>query len=194
MVAGKRIARTLTGGRWFLPLLVGLLVLSALFVVRFRGDFAVLAQHALGREAAQAEPWQRWANHYGDLFAMLPWGERVGIQVEGARSSGILLTRTADGMVAESRLFLRRAEPGVVLTMSRETAGELLATVPATEPDAIWQMMKDRLYGRQLTLWSDPDLTRLHEGGYLAFMRAIDTRPPDVPWTAVEALLQQGAP
>lgn len=194
MGAGTRLARALTGGRWFVPLLVALLALSGLIAYAFRGDFAVLAQRALGREAEQVEPWQRWANHYDDLFAMLPWGERVGIQLEGARSAGILLTRTADGMVAESRLFLRRAEPGVVLTMSRETAGELLASVPATEPDAIWQMIKDRLYGRQITLWSDPDMSRLHRSGYLALMRAVDTRPPGVPWPAVEALLQQDGP
>ncbi len=69
----------------------------------------------------------------------------MGIQLDGYRSSGILLERTAQRMVARRTLSLRREKPGVILTLPRQTAEEMLATVPQTNPEAICQMMKDRL-------------------------------------------------
>lgn len=185
----SRLSRVLARGPVFYGLLLLCLAVAGLFLFLFRADFAVLARLGLGLDDPEVERWEAWAGHHDRLFGMLPWGERVGVQVGVARSSGILITRTGEGMVAERRLFLERADPGVVLSMSRETADDLLASAPGSDPDEIWQTMKDLLYGRRLTLWADPDVERLQEDGYLAFMRAIDTRPADVPWPAVKVLL-----
>lgn len=189
MRLAPRLSRALARDSVFYGLVALALLLAVLFLYLFRADFAVLARQALRLDDPEVARWERWAGHNEQLFGALPWGEPVGVQVEGARSSGILLTRTGDGMTVERRLFLKRAEPGVVLSMSRETADDLLEEPERREPGAIWQTMKDLLYGRQLTLWADPDVERLQEDGYLAFMRAIDTRPADVPWPAVKVLL-----
>ncbi len=73
--------------------------------------------------------------------------------------------------------------------MEPKTAKELLDSVPNTDPEKIWQMMKDRLYAHDIAVWNDPDLKRLQQGGYLAFMRAIDTRPSNLDWPAVKRIL-----
>lgn len=164
-------------------------VLAAANLYLFRHDFAALGARLLGREQQHVEAWQRWASHYDQLFGALPWGEKVGVQVAGQKSSGVVLERTADGMVARHALFMERAAPGMVLTFEPEAAEKLLASVPDTEPGAIWQIMKDLLYDRQITVWSDPDLDRLQEGGYLALLRAVDTRPPGVDWPEIKRRL-----
>ncbi len=170
--------------------LVGFLfLLAGINFYLFRHDFSALAQQLLHKDDIELTRWQQWARHYDRLFAMLGQGERVGIQLEGHKSSGILIERTPRGIVARRSLFLRSEKPGVILTFQRATAEKFLATVPGTDPEAIWQMMKDGLYGRQITVWNDPDIDRLYRGGYLAFMRAIDTRPASEDWPTVKRRL-----
>lgn len=178
--------------RAFAGLIALLALVAGCNVARWRQDFAALALCALPAADDELARWQQWARHYDRLFAMLAPGERVAIQVVGARSSGILLERSPAGMAARRSPFVRRHAPGVVLTLDAATANQLLATAPAGDPEGIWQMMKDRLYARQITAWSDPDVERLRRGGYLAFLRAIDTRPPGLTWPAVKALLGEG--
>jgi len=173
----------------FLGIVGLLLLLTSINLYWFRHEFSVLARQILRQQDPEVARWAQWAEHYDRLFGMLVVGERVGIQLEGYHSAGIVLEHSPRGMVARRSLFLRREKPGVILTFQPRTAEELLATVPQTDPEAIWQMMKDRLYARQITVWSDPDINRLHKGGYLAFMRAIDTRPPNMDWPTVKALL-----
>lgn len=184
----SRIPVRLTRDRTFFGVLAVLILLALLPVVWFRHDFAALAR-SVGPGDPDVARWQAWARHYDRLFAMLAEGERVAVLPEGSRSAGILLERRPEGMAARRSLFLRRERPGVILTLDDRTARELLDTVPETDPEAIWQMMKDRLYDRRITVWSDPDLDRLQRGGYLAFLRAIDTRPPGVDWPTVKARL-----
>ena len=179
----------LARSRAFFVVVAFLLLLAGINLYVFRYDFSVLARQVWQKEDAEVARWQRWARHYGRLFAMLGPGERVGIQLEGYRSSGILLEPTSQGVVARRSLFLRRERPGVILTFQRGTADKFLGTAPGTDPEAIWQMMKDALYGRQITVWNDPDIDWLQRGGYLAFIRAIDTRPPNVDWTTVKGRL-----
>lgn len=178
----------LTRSPTFFAAIAFLFLLSGVNLYWFRYDFSVLAQQLLQRDEELAR-WQQWARHYDRLFGMLAWGERVGIQREGQHSVGIVIERTPEGVVARRSLFLRRERPGVVLTLQQQTAEDLLASVPHTDPEAIWQMVKDRLYARQITVWSDADIGRLQRGGYLAFMRAIDTRPPNTDWPRVKSLL-----
>ena len=166
-----------------------LFLLAGINLYVFRCDFSVLAQQVLHKDDPEVGRWQQWARHYDRLFGMLRQGERVGIQLEGYKSSGILIERTPRGVVARRSLFLRSKKSGVVLTFQRATAEKFLSTVPGTDPEAIWQMMKDGLYGRQITVWNDPDTDRLYRGGYLAFMRAIDTRPANEDWPAVKRRL-----
>lgn len=184
-----RISERLSRDRTFFAVLAFLLGLAVVNLYWFRDDFASLARQVLPREDPEVARWQAWARHYDRLFGMLGEGERVAFQIEGARSSGIVIERTPAGPTARRSSFIRREKPGVVLSLEPGTAEELLASVPRTDPEAIWQMMKDRLYGRQITVWSDPDLDRLERGGYLAFLRAIDTRPSGVDWPTVKARL-----
>lgn len=186
--AFSRVSARLSRDSVFFGVLAVLLLLAVPPLIWFRHDFAALPG-VLAPHDAETARWQGWARHYDRLFAMLGEGERVAIQTEGNRSSGIVLERRSGAMVARRSLFLRREHPGVVLILGRDTAEKLLASAPATAPDKIWQMMKDRLFGRQITIWSDPDLDRLQQGGYLAFLRAIDTRPSGADWPAVKARL-----
>ncbi len=181
--------KLVTHNRSFFGLLAILLLLAVANLYWFRQDFSVLAGQLFHREDPELNRWERWAWHYERLFAMLATGERVGIQLEGWRSSGILFERTPQGVTARRVLFLRHKRPGVILTFQPATAEAFLSSVPHTDPEAIWQKMKDGLYGRQITAWNDPDIERLHKGGYLALMRAIDTRPTNLDWTSVKAIL-----
>lgn len=185
----SRVSRFFARGRNFY-VAVGLLIALNLGVgYAFRHDFRALASRVAPAEDAEVARWERWARHYDRLFGPLRWGERVGIQVSGEHGSGIVLERTAEGMVARRAFLLRSADAGVILKFERDIAEELLGSVPETEPEEIWQMMKDGLYGRRITVWSDPDLDRLQEGGYLALLRAIDTRPKDVEWPEIKERL-----
>lgn len=173
----------------FRLLVAGLILVSAANVYWFRHDFATLARVVFLRSDPEVARWQQWAQHYRRLFGMLKRGERIGVFREGYVSAGIVLERAPQGVVARRSLFVRGERPGVILTLAENAAEELLSSVPQTEPDAIWQMMKDRLYGRQITVWCDSDLDRLQQGGHLAFLRAIDTRPPYADWPAIKARL-----
>lgn len=155
----------------------------------FRSDFGALAGRVTGQQASYAERWQAWAAHYDRLFGMLQEGARIGIQEEGARGSGLVLERRSGAMQVRTTLRLDSEGAGVVLILQRGLAEKLLASVPDGDPEAIWQWMKDLLNERRITIWSDPDLERLHAGGYLAFMRAIDTRPPDHAWPEIRRML-----
>lgn len=188
----SKISRLLAQDRYFYLTVVLLIVLTGSVAFWFRYDLAALGNRVTPVEDAELARWEAWARHYDRLFGMLREGERVGIQVSGQHGSGILLERTAEGMEARRAFVVTREDPGVVLKLDRDAARAFLSSVPDTEPDEIWQMMKDRLYGRQITVWSDPDLDRLEEGGYLAFLRAIDTRPKGVEWPEVKKRLGEG--
>ncbi|MEO5988239.1 MAG: hypothetical protein ABIU54_13575 [Candidatus Eisenbacteria bacterium] len=168
--------------------MAALLAVSLANAWMFRGDFRAAAGALFVRRDPQAENWERWARHYDRLFAMLASGERIGIQVEGHQASGYLLERTGGTMRGRSALLIRRQHPGVVLTIQQAAATEMLSSLDH-DPDSIWQEMKDRLSAREISLGCDNDVSRLQRGGYLAFMRAIDTRPPGMKWPAVKALL-----
>ncbi len=183
------ISRLLDRKAIFYSLVLALLLVAGLNLYAFRHDFEALAVAVLPGEDGELARWQRWAAHYDRLFGMLVWDQPVAVRLEGCRSSGFLVSRDADGMTVERSLFLRFRDPAVILTFERAAADRLLGTVPHTEPDAIWQMMKDALNAREVTLWNDPDVGRLHRGGYLAFMRAIDTRPRNMDWPTVRTLL-----
>lgn len=185
----SRISGLLARDHYYYATVALLVAVTATVAFSFRHDFAALGSRVVPIEDEEVERWERWANHYDQLFGMLRWGERVGIQTSGQRGSGIVLERTGDGMVARRAFLLANEDPAVVLMIDRDATEDLLSSVPETEPDAIWQMVKDRLYGRQITVWSDPDLDRLQEGGYLAFLRAIDTRPKGVEWPEIKRRL-----
>lgn len=185
----SKLSRFLARDRNFYAAVLLLVVLAGTVGFFFRHDLRALTLGVAPIEDREVARWQEWTEHYDQLFAMLRWGERVGIQQEGQRSSGIILERTEGGMVARRAFIVARENPGVVLRLDRDATDDLLGSVPDTAPEEIWQLMKDRLYGRQITVWSDPDLDRLQEGGYLAFLRAIDTRPKGVEWPAIKERL-----
>lgn len=173
----------------FLALTVLLLGLTLANLYWFRSDFAALAGRISGRQASYAERWQAWASHYGRLFGMLQQGARIGIQVEGARGTGLVLERRSGGVHVRASLSLRSEGAGVVLILEPGLDEELLGSVPGTPAEDIWQWMKDLLNERRITVWSHPDLEKLTSGGYLAFMRAVDTRPPDHDWPEIRRML-----
>lgn len=182
--------RAALAGPLFWVVLGGLLMVSAVSVIVYRQEFSVLGQQVGDGEDHELFRWRAFAQHYQPLFGMLVWDAPVGIQIDDRdASSGLVVTRDASGVHVRRTAFLRREDPGVVLRMDRGTAHDLLGSVPATAPDAIWQMMKDRLGARRIIVLSDPDLARLERDGYLAFMRALDTRPQELEWPQVRERL-----
>lgn len=187
---GRALKRFVAGGPAYWATIAVLLALAIGSAVWFRHEFSVLYRQVTGAEDEELERWRAWAEHYDRLFGMLAWDAPVGLQIaELDTSTGIVITRYEDGLTVTRSMFLANRDPGVILVMDASTAEDLLATVPETEPDAIWQMMKDRLNARGISIWSDPDIERLHQQGYLAFMRALDTRPPGTQWPAILELL-----
>lgn len=187
---GRALKRFVAGGPAYWATIAVLLALAIGSAVWFRHEFSVLYRQVTGAEDDELERWRAWAEHYDRLFGMLAWDAPVGLQIaELDTSTGIVITRYEHGLSVARSVFLADRDPGVILTMDASTAEDLLATVPETEPDEIWQMMKDRLNARRISIWNDSDIDRLHRQGYLAFMRALDTRPADHQWPEVEELL-----
>jgi len=184
------LRRFVAGGPAYWVTVAALLAVTIGSVVWFRHEFSILYSQVTGAEDDELKHWRAWAEHYDRLFEMLAWNAPIGLQIEGRdTSTGIVITRHEHGLTIARSLFLAGRDPGVILTVDAGTAEDLLATVPETEPDEIWQMMKDRLNARRISIWSDPDIQRLHRQGYLAFMRALDTRPPDAQWPEIHELL-----
>ncbi len=172
---------------------IGLLAVGLANLAFLRQDLPVAVGSAIGRDA-DADRWAAWVAHYERLFAMLHEGSVVGIQVAGERSVGIAVYRGPGGGIASRRVLRLAAEdPGVILTIERATAQALLARTTG-DPDEIWQILKDRLSEGRIRIWSDPDLERLYSGGYLAFMRSIDARPPDLDWLTIRRKLGELPP
>ena len=162
---------------------------AAASVYFFLPDLEACAQVILHRPDTRAELWQRWATHYAGLFGMLPYPARVGIQYEGEHASGVLIDKSAKGFSAQTQLSLAKARPGLVFIFDRAARGRLLAGFETRPPVDIWQMMKDDLYAGHIHIWYDPDMEWLNRHGYLRLMRDIDTRPEQLPWKTVKAML-----
>ncbi|MBA2319738.1 MAG: hypothetical protein H0V89_01175 [Deltaproteobacteria bacterium] len=173
-------------------MVIGLLAVGLANLVFLRQDLPVAVGSAIGRDAA-ADRWAAWVAHYESLFAMLHEGSVVGIQVAGERSVGVVVYRGSGGIASRRVLRLAAEDPGVILTIEPATAQALVARTTG-DPDEIWQIMKDRLSEGRIRIWSDPDPDRLYSGGYLAFMRAIDARPPDVDWLTIRRKLGELPP
>lgn len=120
---------------------------------------------------------------------MLKTGEKIGILLDGSRSTGFLFVRDSRGVQVRRTMAMQKEMPGVVLSMDSQTAQKFLSSVEQTNPDQIWALMKDALYGREITVWADPNVQRLQAGGYLKFLRAIDTRPPNMDWPALKKII-----
>ncbi len=187
---GAALKRFIAGGPAYWVTIAALLAVAVGSVVWFRHEFSILYSQVTGAEDHELKHWRAWAEHYDRLFAMLAWNAPLGVQIEELdTSTGIVITRHEHGLTVARSVFLADQDPGVILTMDARTAEDLLATVPETEPDEIWQMMKDRLNARRISIWNDPDIDRLHRQGYLAFMRALDTRPAGSEWPEIHELL-----
>jgi hypothetical protein len=46
--------------------------------------------------------------------------------------------------------------------------------------------MNNGLYAGHIHIWNDTEMDRLHRGGYLLLMRAIDTHPDGLDWKTVK--------
>lgn len=179
-------------GYWLI--LASLLLFSSANVygswAEIRGLSAERSSDGLLNEAR----WQEWAQHHRRLFAMIRPGERIGIQLEGTKTIGILLEMTEGGLMARSEVFLAAEKPGLVVTFRPELAERLLADVSDQDPESIWKTMKTGLNERNITIWSSADLERLEVGGYLGFMRAVDTRPANHDWATIRTRLGEAMP
>ena len=167
-----------------------LLVTPAAIAGRFYySDFSSWTRILLGRSNTRVDVWQRWANHYSGLFGMLLTPASIGIQYQGERAAGISLHKSKSGFTATARYLIGRSHPGIVFTFD-ESARKLLLDGFENRPSGdIWALMKTGLYAGHIHIWYDTDIDRLHRGGYLLLMRAIDTHPDGLDWKTVKQRL-----
>ena len=170
-----------------------LIVPAGLEVWAFYPDFASWTRILFERPDPRAALWQRWAAHYEGLFGMLPAPASVGIQYQGERSAGISLQKTSAGFTASPRFVLAQSHPGIVFTLDKNAREQLLNGFESRPPGDIWALMKSGLYAGHIHIWNDTDLDRLHRGGYLLLMRAIDTHPDGLDWKTVKQKLGEPA-
>ena len=170
-----------------------LIVPAGLEVWAFYPDFASWTRILLQRHDPRADLWRRWATHYDGLFGMLPPPASVGIQYQGEHAAGVSLQKSQAGFTASSRFVLAQSHPGVVFTLDEGARQQLLNGFESRSPEDIWALMKSGLYAGHIHIWNDTDMDRLHRGGYLLLMRAIDTHPDELDWKTVKQMLGEPA-
>ena len=162
---------------------------GAIAVWMFFPDFASWTRILLHRPDSRADLLQRWANHYAGLFEMLPAPASLGIQYQGERAAGVSLLKSQAGFTAASQFLVARSRPGIVFILDESAREHLLKGFESRPPAGIWALMKSDLYAGHIHMWYDADLDRLHRGGYLLLMRAIDTHPDGLDWKTIKQKL-----
>ena len=126
----------------------------------------------------EAAAWQRWVDQNPNLFGPLGETARFAIVSSPDDSTGLVFTRTRDGIeVAKTHLVLFRDVP-LLLGMSPQTALEL-RSLTTRDGDRFWDGIKFLVQSRSIIAYQNAPRRELDRVGLTGFLQAIDAIPPD---------------
>lgn len=122
--------------------------------------------------------WQRWVDACPNLFGPLGETAHFGVVDSPDDSTGLVLTRTRDGMKVEKKHFLLFQRPPLLLVMNPQTAFEL-RSLSLRDGDRFWDGIKYLVQSRRIVPFVNAPRKELDRVGLTGFLQVIDAIPPE---------------
>lgn len=122
--------------------------------------------------------WQRWVDANPNLFGPLGETAHFGVVDSPDDSTGLVLTRTRDGMLVEKKHFLLFRRPPLLLVMNPQTAFEL-RSLSLGDGDRFWDGVKYLVQSRRIVPYVNAPREELDRVGLTGFLQVIDAIPPE---------------
>ena len=122
--------------------------------------------------------WQRWVDASPTLFGPLGETASFGVVDSPDDSTGVVLTRTRDGVVVKKSHILLFRPPPLLLVMSPQTALEL-RSLTNRDRDHFWDGIKYLVQSRRVVPYVNAPRKELDRVGLTGFLQVIDAIPPE---------------
>ncbi|MEP6994290.1 MAG: hypothetical protein ABI968_07195 [Acidobacteriota bacterium] len=124
-----------------------------------------------------AHRWRQWVQANPDLFGPLGETARFALVENPSDSTGLIFTRTRDGVTVEkSHVLLFRQIP-LLLAATPATAEEMLL-LEQRQGNRFWDAMKFFVQSRKIVFYANAPRKELDRVGLTGFMQVIDGIPP----------------
>lgn len=124
-----------------------------------------------------AARWQAWAAANPNLFGPLGETARFAVVETPDDSTGLIFTRTRDGITVEKSHFLVFRRLPLLLAMRAATAEELLR-LKLSDGNKFWDGVKYLVQARQIVAYVQASRRELDRVGLIGFLQVIDAIPP----------------
>ena len=124
-----------------------------------------------------ASRWQAWAAANPNLFGPLGETARFAVVETPDDSTGLVFTRTRDGITVEKTHFLVFRRLPLLLAMRAATAEELLR-LKLSDGNKFWDGVKYLVQARQIVAYVQASRRELDRVGLIGFLQVIDAIPP----------------
>lgn len=122
--------------------------------------------------------WQSWVNASPNLFGPLGETAQFGVVDSPDDSTGLVLTRTRDGVVVRKSHILLFRPPPLLLVMNPQTALEL-RSLTLQDGDRFWDGIKYLVQSRRIVPYVNAPRKELDRVGLTGFLQVIDAIPPE---------------
>jgi len=159
-------------------LLLGLLVIAGSLAVAPRRLPRFVLGFAYRGPLVDAGHWQAWAAANPDVFGPLGETASFGLVESPHDSTGLVFTRTRDGMRVEKTHFLLFREIPLLLAM-RPSAAEELLRLDQKQGDRFWDALKFLVQTKGIVAYVRASRAELDRVGLTGFLQVIDAIPPE---------------
>ena len=130
-----------------------------------------LAANIAVKAGPQDDQWQAWLDRNSLLFKPLSSGAKIGITQSQESSHGVIITKTAKGLMAFSTRQMKQERPGVIMVLDSLETEELLQS-HMNSLKSIYFISGQARLGR-IQVFHMMNMDQLRNDGYLAFLSTI---------------------
>ncbi len=161
------------------------IVLALLGILGVSLSLALAPQHlprfvlgfAYGGPLVDVHRWRMWVQANPDLFGPLGETARFAVVENPNDSTGLVFTRTRDGMTVEKTHFLVFRRIPLLLVLKPATAEELFL-LDQQQGNRFWDGMKFLVQSKKIVAYVVAPRRELDRVGLTGFLQVIDVIPP----------------
>lgn len=151
-------------------------LLGLTLAINLLGGFRNLATRSTSADGAgkidgpEVGQWQAWLETNSMLFEPLATGARIGIAPSWDSSVGVIITKTAPGLIASGTRRMKQDHPGIIIVLKSDMAGSL--TAQTSSPMSLYYLTTWIRLGR-IQAYYMKERDTLKKDGYLEFLDSI---------------------